>query len=252
MKSYYNYKSVPIEIAIKDIDTEKNIVTGYANAFNNKDSMSEIVRPGAFEKTIREWGPGGKNRIVHLYQHNPTTLLGKPVKLEEDETGLYFESKIAKTALGKDVLALYEERVINEHSIGYDVVKDYFDKESETRELLELKLFEYSSVTWGANDQTPFTGFASMNPIKSEHYAKVIEQIQALERALKRNLTDETAIQLEIGLQQLRQAFVNISKAMKEPSHSDTPVAEPSQSGTQSEEALIQMLKNSWIYQGRN
>jgi len=248
MKSYYSYKSVPVDIAVKDIDTSKSIVTGYANAFNNLDSMREIVRPGAFAKTIRDWGPEGKNRIVHLYQHSPTSLIGKPIKLEEDETGLYFESKIAQTAQGRDVLTLYEERVINEHSIGYDVVKDYFDRESEERELLELKLYEYSSVTWGANEQTPFTGFASLNPVKSEHFGKAIEQIQALERALKRNLTDETAIQLEIALQQLRQAFVNISKSL-EPSLSGTR-AEPPQTDTQGEDALIEMLKNSFLYQG--
>ena len=244
----YNYKSVTADV--KDIDTKRRIVTGYASAFNNRDTQGEIVRPGAFTKTVAEWGPEGKNRIAHLYQHNAMSVLGKPTKLIEDETGLYFESKIANTTFGKDVLILYDEGIINEHSIGYEVVKHIWDEETQTRDLIEMKLYEYSSVTWGANEETPFTGFASFNPMKSEHYDKVSEQITALQKALKRELSDETAIALEISLKQLQQAFINIGESLREPPKPDTSKTKPPATDTQLVE-IFTLVKDHNLFKGR-
>jgi len=55
--SIYQYKTDSISATIKDVDGKQGIVSGYFNSFNNVDSDGDIIRPGAFTKTIAENGP---------------------------------------------------------------------------------------------------------------------------------------------------------------------------------------------------
>ncbi len=54
----YNYKSFNSEV--KDVDTKQGVVTGYFSAFGNVDSDGDIMMPGAFKRSIQDWGPEGK------------------------------------------------------------------------------------------------------------------------------------------------------------------------------------------------
>lgn len=129
----------------KDIDIQGRIVKGYFSVFDNVDSDGDIIRKGAYEKTLK----ANRSRIQHLWQHNPHMPIGKLQELKEDSKGLYFESKLSDTALGNDVLKLYKEGIIREHSVGFEV-KDQI--QSDHREITEIKLWEGSTVTWGANE----------------------------------------------------------------------------------------------------
>lgn len=149
---------------IRDVDTLQGIVTGYAAAFNIIDDDQDIIIPGAFAKTLAEQGPLSKQpRIKMLYQHDATKLLGVPSVLREDPYGLYFEVTLADTSLARDVLALYSEKIITEHSIGYEVVEATWDRTKGARLLQQLRLFEFSCVTWGANSQTPVISVKSLS-----------------------------------------------------------------------------------------
>jgi len=192
---------------VKDVDTKNGIITGYFSAFDIVASDNEIVVPGAFRRTIRERGPGGSKRVAFLRQHRPELLLGRPSVLKEDKTGLYFESTISKTSYGQDTLTLYADGVINEHSIGYDVVKQERESDKPTR-LLELRLWDGSAVTWGSNDQTPFLGFKSL-----KDWTKAFEQVDSINRALTDAITDDTAMSLEIWLRQFQQMMVDSVKS---------------------------------------
>jgi phage head maturation protease len=66
------FKSAPLGELV-DADEKKGIVKGYASYFNNKDSDSDIIRPGAYAKTIKENG----HRVKYLYQHNMAQPLGR-------------------------------------------------------------------------------------------------------------------------------------------------------------------------------
>ena len=50
------YKSAPIGDEIIDLDEKNNIVKGYGSYFDNKDSDMDIIRRGAYQKTIQENG----------------------------------------------------------------------------------------------------------------------------------------------------------------------------------------------------
>jgi hypothetical protein len=169
---------------IKDIDKKARRVTGYASTFGVVDSGNDIVESGAFRRTIEAWGPAGKNRIKALYQHDPSWLVGRPLKLEEDDRGLLHETQFSDTAVAKDTLTLIEDKVITEQSIGYDVIVRDVD-DNGIRHLRELRLYEYSFVTWGMNELTPITGVKALRAPGA-----VRAQMDRLEKALKNNRFD--------------------------------------------------------------
>ncbi|MFA7175210.1 MAG: HK97 family phage prohead protease [Kiritimatiellia bacterium] len=158
------FKNIPLKL--KDLDTKQGIITGYWSSFGVADAGNDVVDKGAFTKTIMEQGPASRRpRIKYLYQHDPFSILGVPQVLQEDDFGLYFESKIVPTTLGKDALLLYEAGVISEHSIGYETVKAARNKETGNLHLKELILYEGSAVTWGMNPDTPTLGVKSVGEV---------------------------------------------------------------------------------------
>lgn len=202
-------------LEVKDLDTTKGIVQFYGSAFNNLDSDGDIVVPGAYTKTLAENGPAGKGRLRHLWQHDSLEPIGKFLSAEQDSHGLLLESHVAKTARGKDALALYELG-IGEHSIGYVVEKD--DRRPEGRYLKELRLREVSFVTWGANPLTPLVGMKgeALDPL--EEAAKLEADRAKLYKALKTgNLTDETYEMLELGSQHIDRRYRELLTAATAP-----------------------------------
>lgn len=210
------YKS--ISASIKDLDTKNRVITGYLSSFGNEDKVGDIVLPGAFAKTIQE----RHNKIFFLNQHKWEQPHGKFASLLEDAKGLYFESqRLPDTSYSNDALKLYEAGIMKEHSIGYQVLQDDWD--SDARRLLkEVKLFEGSNVTLGANPETPFTGFKSS--IK-----EINEQSKVIYKAIRNgNFTDETFELLEVALKQLQSEAYQLGKkeSLVEPGNS-TQVIEP-------------------------
>lgn len=139
-------KSIPMELKLNE---ESRTFEGYASTFGNKDFVGDIVTPGAFKKTIMERFP--KKQIKVLYQHREP--LGIPLHMEEDSKGLYVKAHISRTTLGNDVLELLRDGVIDRMSIGYDVIQDEVDQQKGERYLKELRLYEFSPVTFPANEE---------------------------------------------------------------------------------------------------
>ena len=153
------YKS--LEGTTADVDKSSRTVQVYFSKFNNIDLDGDIILPGAFTKTIAERGPRGKNEIFHLFNHRAdlTNVLGKPKELVEDAYGLKATTTLIKTKEADAVLEGYESGIYNQHSIGFGVIKWQSNEMAKAMELVELKLYEGSTVLWGANPETPFLGF---------------------------------------------------------------------------------------------
>lgn len=185
---------------VRDVDRKSRTVTGYFSRFGNIDSGEDIILPNAFNKTLAENGPdSAKPRIKHLWQHDPTMVLSAPKVLKADEFGLYFESVFPNTTLANDTIELYAEGVISEHSIGFNIIDQDQDADTGVRTIKEVRLWEGSTVTWGANSDTPFTGFKSVtDPSMAEKHIKSIFRLLRTS-----NISDETAQSLEIWVQQL-------------------------------------------------
>ena len=211
-------------MSVKDVDTKNGIVTGYYAAFDNIDSYMDMIVKGAFTKTIKERGPEGTKQIKHLLQHDSYMPIGQPAVLQEHKSGLYFETPFSKTQKAQDVLIQYEEGIYNEHSIGYRTIKSERVEDSNGNfvcyKLTEVKLWEGSTVLWGANSSTPFTGFKSEN--KADQIAELSKRMQKCINILKiGTLSDDTLEQTEIELLKLDEAYKSLITL--EPSQRDTP-----------------------------
>lgn len=192
------FKIKSISAEIKDINESQRIIEGYLSVFGNVDSYDEIVEKGAFTKTIKENGPKGTGRIRHFMDHNIFKAVGVFEELKEDERGLFFRSKLGRHTLGNDLMYMYMDGLVKEHSIGYDVVRD--EKQGDTKVLTELKLWEGSSLqSWAANDQ------ALVTDVKWADSFEKIEQIEQILRNSK--MTDETIKNIELQLKVIRETL---------------------------------------------
>ena len=191
------FKSYPTEFKV---DEEKNIIEGYASVFGNKDSHEDIVERGCFTKTLAE----NRKRIKMLWQHKVDEPIGKPLVIEQDSKGLYTKTKITPTDVGKKTLMLARDGVIEEMSIGYDTIKEEWDDSRNANILKELRLWEYSAVTWGSNELSLMSGVKNMNQLfknlegiikgkrlikegrtlSQENYSLIQDAIMALEELL--------------------------------------------------------------------
>lgn len=217
MKDIYAYKDFAIStpVQFKDVDGRKGIVTGYFADFDTLDSDGDVIKPGAFARTINATGPkSAKPRIKHLMNHDPSQPLGVIMVLKEDDKGLYYESKLGSHTLGVDFVKMAESGLITEHSIGYQTKKfnqvtSWEDwKEGDIRrELTELKLWEGSSLTsWGANPNTPLTGLKNQTELN-----KLINKAEAIESFCRSSkATDETIEMLLLYNKQLLQSITDL------------------------------------------
>lgn len=163
-------KAFPFEFKL---NKSKRTLEGYASTFGNRDLVGDIVEPGAFNKTIKERGPKigednkVKSKIKLLWQHDPWQPLGVPVRMSEDSKGLNVEAQISETTLGNDAMILIDDGALDSLSIGYDVVKDEFKSETNTRHLKEVKLYEFSLVTFPANEDATLKSMKSMSHLEN-------------------------------------------------------------------------------------
>jgi hypothetical protein len=134
----------------------------------------------------------------------------------EDAYGLKASVKIPNTTLGNDLYELYKDGHITEHSIGFQTIKS--QQKSGYNEINEIKLFEGSSVLWGANANTPTVG------VKSQIKSTLVDEMGKTIKSLRNgHFTDETFELLELKLKQLQQY---LSEMEDEPSITPEPTAE--------------------------
>lgn len=156
-----------VAFEVKEIDVQAGTFSGHASIFHVPDDGDppDIMLPGAFTKTIREWGPAGANRIKILALHRSDWLpIGVPTELVEDEKGLSFVARVSKTTLGLDVLTLMRDGVLTELSIGFDIIKQESNKSRGVRLLHEVRLWEISPVTWAMH---PLAAIADVKSIRT-------------------------------------------------------------------------------------
>jgi len=226
----YNYKS--FDGNVKDVDSKQGIVSGYFSAFGMVDSDGDIMMPGAFKRSIQDWGPEAKGRVKHLLNHDPSQPLGKILELKEDNYGLFYRSQVGSHRLGQDFIKMVESDLIGEHSIGFRILRE--QKAAEANEIHEVMLFEGSSLTaWGANEYTPILGIKSLADT-----TKIQEQIKTFEKFIRNSdVTDET---IELCLIKVRQLAQAIEKTSSTKAVEETP--EQQKNNEVLEQSLISIL----------
>lgn len=194
---------------LKDIDSEKKRVAMYLSTFGVIDSDNDMIQKGAFSKSIQERGVNATSnrKIAFLRHHNWEMPIGKFVELTEDEKGLFAVAEMGNSTIANDAWNDYKDGIIREHSIGFKYIADKIKwVEDETMaskgfyNITEVKLYEGSAVTFGANE---FTNVVDV--IKSEQRVelavKYANEIDVLTKALATgDGSDERLHQIEMKL----------------------------------------------------
>jgi HK97 family phage prohead protease len=113
---------------------------GYAAIFGRPDRGGDVVRAGAFERSLRR----GAGAVPLLWQHDAGRPVGRIEYLREDRRGLRVIARLSEGAAGREAARLLNEGAVAGLSFGYRVRK----ASGETpRELTDLELVEISLVT---------------------------------------------------------------------------------------------------------
>lgn len=137
------------------------VIEGYASVFDSWSEelggefpFRERVVKGAFEESIQ------RDDIRALFNHDPNYVLGRntsnTLSLEEDEKGLRVRITPPQTQWAKDLLVSIKRGDITQMSFGFTVILDRWSYEDniDIRELLKVKLYDVSPVTFPAYSQT--------------------------------------------------------------------------------------------------
>lgn len=154
-------KNLQIPLEIKSV-SETGGFSGYGSVFHNEDSYGDVVRPGAFKKSLAEWAKKGRLPPM-LWQHDRREPIGVFTKMVEDEKGLFVEGRLLIDDIpqARAAYALLKEKALGGMSIGYREILIEQDHDEKVTNLLELDLWEVSVVTFPANEE------ATVDSVKS-------------------------------------------------------------------------------------
>ena len=228
---------------IKDVSTSSSIVTGFYGSYNYFDSDGDVLIQGCSNKSIQENGPESNAiaKIKHACDHDLTRIPGKIQVLKESSfryngitvPGIYFETKMASTTLGQDTLKNYLDGIVDNHSIGFRYMDlELIEKGSDSWAPMlaslinpedadqagymfvvkEIKLYEGSSVAFGANSLTPYLGAKSEN--KDAQVIGLFNRMDKLTKLIKSGKqSDDMLSTFEIQVMQIKQMISEIIKS---------------------------------------
>jgi len=151
-------------------------VEGYAAIWNNVDLGGEIMRRGAFVKSISERVAAGKVKLMarhFAYGGDVPECIGTVTEAKEDDTGLWYRAKFASTELAQTVRTLILEGHVDTCSVGYMPVKWNWltvgeGAGSQVLEHTECKFFEVTVTVVPMNEEAKLTAAKSLTEVASK------------------------------------------------------------------------------------
>jgi HK97 family phage prohead protease len=156
--------------------------TGYASVFNSPSEdlggFVEYVAPGAFKRSLQS-----RNEVKLLWNHDSgeplASLRGGTMQLVEDERGLKVTAQLPNTSRGRDVAELLRTKVIDSMSFGFNVIRDNWSKDGQTRTLESVRLFEVSVVSFPAYGATTATVRSVTPSIDPDQLAEALLRLES-------------------------------------------------------------------------
>ena len=122
-------------------------IAGYAALFDVRDAGRDVIRPGAFFRTLRErrldLSGTGRDPLPLYWQHRPDQRVGWVQAASEDARGLRVTASIDNPEGGAAAAVL--RGAVSGLSFGYRVRAA--TRDAAGRELLDVDLIEVSLVT---------------------------------------------------------------------------------------------------------
>lgn len=220
------------EFKVEYKDEGNGSLEGYASTWiRQPDSYGDVVKEGAFTRTLKERWNGGKG-IPLLWAHQMDSLasyIGK-ADADEDNKGLHFVATFDDTPEAQRVRGLYKDGRLSKFSFAFDVRDNgtvTLEDGTKANELRDLDLFEISCVCVPANDD------AGVVAVKSEE-----PETKTGKRNSKK---DEDAIRQAITL--LQGVLDEAEEPDGEDDPEDNPKGEDPKEGNPEKERLLEYIK---------
>lgn len=154
---------IEIKLAADGVDAGTGQFSGLGAVFGNVDSHNDVIAPGAFSATLKDWRKRGKFPPM-LLQHGGMGVtaddmlpIGQWTAMEETPTGLKVTGQLfaLTTERGQYIYEGLKSGALDGLSIGFRTKKFTLGtKPGEPRRTLEqVDLVEVSIVTWPSNAQ---------------------------------------------------------------------------------------------------
>ena len=248
------------EFSVKYDDAGNGSIEGYASTWiKTPDSYGDVVRSGAFARTLKERWNGGKG-IPLLWAHKMNELdafIGT-ADAEEDEKGLHFVASFDGTDEAQRVRDLYRDGRLSKFSFAYDIFEDgmvTLEGGEKAHELRDLELYEISCVCVPANDDAGVvavksTELETKDAEPKEAYIQLTPEMveAALEKSGRRN-SKADADKLEQAIALIQDVLGQIDDIEEEPEPEDgedeekanVATEEPEQSNPK-KDALLEVI----------
>ena len=246
-----NYKE--FKVAYKD--EGNGSIEGYASTWiRQPDSYGDVIKKGAFTRTLADRWNGGKG-IPLLWAHQMYTLSSfiGTADAEEDEKGLHFIAAFDGTDEAQRVRELYRDGRLSKFSFAYDILDQgpvTLEDGTKANELRDLDLFEISCVCVPANDDAGVVEVkAAPEEEKEPEQTEEVKEAEPEEKAGRRNSRkDADAIREAITLLQGVLGEFEDEEAPTESGEDEVKAnaaaEEPEQSNPK-KDALLEYIKNN-------
>jgi HK97 family phage prohead protease len=120
-------------------------LSGYASVFNNVDLDGDVVRPGAFTRTLADWARAkAPLPLTSDHQLDSGGVIGSVVHAEEDSYGLRIRARFSSVAKAQDIRTKMIEGHLRGLSFIYEAIRHHRGQKDgqPVRFLDELRLYE--------------------------------------------------------------------------------------------------------------
>ena len=125
--------------------------SGYASVFDVKDQQNDVIKRGAFKKSIAMM-QSEKILPRMLWQHDISKPIGIWKHMTEDAYGLFVRGELCLASdFARGVYALICQGAVKHLSIGYRIEKARHDSLQKAKIIEEVDLLEVSVVTFASN-----------------------------------------------------------------------------------------------------
>jgi HK97 family phage prohead protease len=142
------------------------VIEGYASLFGVEDLVGDVVRAGAFARSLEAGGGVGM-----LLNHGGRRNAGRWTRIREDGRGLFVRGFVtSETPAGQAALDMIGEGRLSGLSIGF-IARDWSPRVTRGRELREIDLREISLVATPMLESARFAAVGGLAAIGARRAA---------------------------------------------------------------------------------
>ena len=182
---------------------DPGFIQGYASVWDTIDSDNEVIRKGAFAKTIVERVDKGKVPLMvehYAWGGGTMDVIGKITQAKEDQYGLWIHAELASTTTAQEAKKLMAEGMVKGLSVSFNplqwgFIEDGADDNKTGRTIVEFKearLLEVTLTPLPANEDAAVMSVKGISKITEEMKALTAkdQSAEALEEDISRILDE--------------------------------------------------------------